>query len=132
MKKTFGMLMMGLLSLSLLVSMPTFAQEEVKDVGGMSTLVVDNDYTMNMVEYRATGGYEVSYVNMDMDFTFEAAVNVVLTSAGLLEEKFICIYSNDTNSKSLYITAEVLLVPDLTVSNKRLCTDINQIFTYNI
>mgnify|MGYP000942164221 FL=1 len=90
MKKTFGMFMMSLLALTLFVSSPTYAQEEVEDVGGCTTLIVDNDYTINMVEYRATGGYEVSYINMDTDFAFEAALGVVSTSVGILEEKFLC------------------------------------------
>ena len=103
MKKTFGMFMMSLLALTLFVSSPTYAQEEVEDVGGCTTLIVDNDYTINMVEYRATGGYEVSYINMDTDFAFEAALGVVSTSVGILEEKFLCLYNDDTNNKSLYI-----------------------------
>jgi len=114
MKKTFGMLMMGFLSLSLLVSMPTFAQEaieEIQDVGGYSLTVEDPDATINMVVYRATAGYTVSYTN---DFTFESSATDV--------DNFVCTNYIDN---SYAIKTPDAKETDLTVSNRRLWKLVN-------
>lgn len=114
MKKTFGMLMMGFLSLSLLVSMPTFAQEEIEeiqDVGGYSLTVEDPDATINMVVYRATAGYTVSYTN---DFTFESSATDV--------DNFV--YTNYIDNSYAIKTPDAKET-DLTVSNRRLWKLVN-------